>query len=70
MMGLARNKKKWEAIMVPLLIEWDRNASPKEKILAMEANEKSGNPELMEHAKQQRAELEAAGLIKNSQLIS
>ena len=51
-------------MMVPKLIEWDEKwASPKEKVLAMEANEKSGIPELVEHAKKQRVELIEAGLI-------
>lgn len=64
MMGASRSKKKWEALIVPLLIEWDeKHASPAEKLLAMEANEKSGNPQLMEHAKKQRMELEEAGLL-------
>jgi len=64
MMGIARNKKKWEEAMIPLLIEWDeKHASPAEKLLAMEANEKSGNPQLIEHAKKQRVELEEAGLL-------
>lgn len=64
MMSAARNKKKWDALITPLLIEWDeKHASPAEKLLAMQANEKSGNPQLMEHAKKQRMELEAAGLL-------
>ena len=54
--------------MVPKLIEWDNNyASPEEKLLAMAANEKSGIPELIEHAKQQRKELTEAGLITDSE---
>ena len=64
MMGASRNKKKWEKLMVPKLIEWDeKHASPAEKLLAMEANEKSGIPQLIEHAKKQRKELEEAGLL-------
>ncbi|PCI45968.1 MAG: hypothetical protein COB51_08290 [Moraxellaceae bacterium] len=65
MMGLARSKAKWENAMIPLLIDWDENhASPAEKLLAMDANEKSGNPELMAHAEKQRAELKKAGILK------
>lgn len=65
MMGLSRNKTKWENAMVPRLIDWDENhASPAEKLLAMEANEKSGNPILMAHAKKQREELKEAGILK------
>lgn len=64
-MALARSMKKWNQVMVPKLIEWDEKyASPEEKVLAMEANEKSGIPELIEHAKKQRQELEEAGLIE------
>ncbi|HBC57630.1 MAG TPA: hypothetical protein DCZ03_10745 [Gammaproteobacteria bacterium] len=64
MMGLSRNKKKWEEAMAPKLIEWDeKHASPEEYRLAMEANEKSGVPMLVEHAKQQRLKLTAEGLI-------
>ena len=65
MMGLARNKAKWENAMVPLLIDWDENhASPAEKLLALDANEKSGNPQLIAHAKKQRAELKEEGILK------
>ena len=64
-MAIARSSKHWHKVMVPKLIEWDEKfASPKEKILAMQANEKSGIAELMAHAKKQRAELETAGIIK------
>ena len=68
MMSLSRNKKKWEDAMVPLLIEWDENhASPAEKLLALEANEKSGHPDLLAHARRQRAELEEEGLLPIAQ---
>ncbi|HEX4975811.1 MAG TPA: fatty acid desaturase, partial [Pseudomonadales bacterium] len=64
MIGLAYNKKKWEEAMVPLLIEWDeKHASPAEKLLALAANEKSGNPQLLAHAKRQREELKKEGLL-------
>lgn len=64
MMSASRNKSKWEALMIPLLINWDeQHASPAEKILAMEANEKSGHPQLIAHAQRQRKELEEAGLL-------
>jgi len=64
MMGLSYNKKKWEEAIVPLLIEWDeKHASPAEKLLALAANEKSGNPQLLAHAKRQREELKQAGLL-------
>ena len=54
--------------MVPLLIEWDENhASPAEKLLALEANEKSGHPDLLAHARRQRAELEEEGLLPIAQ---
>ena len=67
-MAIARRKKSWDKLMVPKLIEWDNNyASPEEKLLAMAANEKSGIPELIEHAKQQRKELTEAGLITDSE---
>ncbi|PCJ16318.1 MAG: hypothetical protein COB04_11210 [Gammaproteobacteria bacterium] len=65
MMGLARNKAKWEQTMVPLLIDWDENhASSAEKLLAMEANEKSGNPALIAHAKKQKQQLKEDGILK------
>ena len=60
----AGNSKHWDKVMIPKLIEWDEKyASPGEKILAMEANEKSGNAALIAHAKKQRSELIEAGLI-------
>lgn len=68
MMSLSRSKKKWEEAMIPLLIEWDeKHASPAEKLLAMEANEKSGHPQLIAHARRQRQELEEAGLLEAAQ---
>ncbi|PCJ15289.1 MAG: hypothetical protein COB04_13485 [Gammaproteobacteria bacterium] len=67
-MAIARRKKSWDKLMVPKLIEWDKNyATPEEKLLAMQANEKSGIPELIAHAKQQRQELEKAGLIAGAE---
>ena len=63
-MAMASIPSRWNKVMVPKLIEWDEKyASPKEKVLAMEANEASGIPELIAHAKKQRVELTEAGLI-------
>lgn len=63
-MAAASIPSQWNKMTIPKLIEWDEKwASPKEKVLAMEANEKSGIPELIEHAKKQRVELIEAGLI-------
>ncbi|HBC56848.1 MAG TPA: hypothetical protein DCZ03_06760 [Gammaproteobacteria bacterium] len=60
MWAVSRNKRKWEEVIAPILIEWDNTyASPEEKRLAMEANKNSGIPLLVEHAKKQQAELAA-----------
>jgi len=53
---IAMNPKKWNRLMVPKILAWDRDyASAKERQLAYEANLKSGIPALIKAAKENAA---------------
>lgn len=60
-MGYAMIPPLWHKMMAPKLKEWDEKwASPEERILAREANLKSGRPELMALANPERPHAKAA----------